>query len=501
MTEASLVGTEFTSISVAEFFYRNRQMVGFGNPTQAVYSTIRELVENSLDACEDAKILPEINVIIRRESSDLLLIEVSDNGPGMPYQFVPEAFGKVLFGSKYGLRHKRGTFGLGVTMAVLYGQLTTNYPATIITKHGQGEANEFRLLVDIKNNTPIIEYSGPNSSHSIGTKVTLKIRGDLKRSKLRITEYLRLTSVSTPHAQITLLIDDNPPIQFGRYSKMIPTPPRISRPHPRSADIELLHHLISNNNSMTLKAFLVDTFQKCGTKTATRFLHFLSLNPNRTTESLTRDEIVRISNALRNYNGFDKPESQCLSPIGKDSLMEALNRLYPSASIKYEIRGPFEWNGHPTILEGAVVITDSTPAENPSLIRFANKVPLLYDASDDVLTLAMKRINWNRYGVDTNSQVLLFVNLCSTRIPYREAGKQSIAAIPAIQSEAELLFKTLGRAIKRESSSIRRSKRNARKMREFSKYFRLIARYGALLASVETTPDTSKLVESLFEVK
>lgn len=501
MIEVSSVENEFTSISVAEFFYRNRQMVGFGNPTQAVYSTIRELVENSLDACEDALILPEINVAINGESSDLLSIEVSDNGPGIPYQFVPEAFGKVLYGSKYGTRQKRGTFGLGVTMAVLYGQLTTNHPTTIITKYGQNEAIEYRLLIDIKNNAPIIEYSGPSPTHLMGTKVSLNIRGDLKRSKVRIQEYLRFTTISTPHARITLSINDDTPVQFGRYSQQVPSPPKLSKPHPRSADIESLFKLITNSKTLTIKAFLIDTFQKCGAKTAARFLQFLSFDPNRKIESLTRDEIVRISNAFQNYEGFDKPESQCLSPIGKGPLTEVLNRLYPSASIKYESRGPFEWNGHPTILEGAVVITDSPADEIPILVRFANKVPLLYDASDDVLTLAMKRIRWNRYGVNGNSQVLLFVNLCSTRIPYKEAGKQSIAAIPVIQSEAELLFKTLGRAINKVSSRINRSKRNARKMREFSKYLRLIAKHGAFLAGVETPPNISELVEALFEVE
>ncbi len=121
----------FESISPAEFFYRNRQMAGFGNPTQAVYSTVRELVENSLDSCEDAQKPPIVDIEIKSDVSDTITITVSDNGTGVPSDQIPSAFGRVLYGSKYANRQKRGTFGLGVTMAVLYGQITTDSPMSV----------------------------------------------------------------------------------------------------------------------------------------------------------------------------------------------------------------------------------------------------------------------------------------------------------------------------------------------------------------------------------
>ncbi|MHA1925183.1 MAG: ATP-binding protein, partial [Candidatus Thorarchaeota archaeon] len=136
----------FRSISPAEFFYRNRQMAGFGNPTQSVYSAVRELVENSLDACEDTQRIPQIGITIDIQSSGILSIKVADNGTGLPYQHVPEAFGRVLYGSKYDQKQKRGTFGLGVTMAILYGQITTDSPVVVHTQNSSGPGRAYSLL-------------------------------------------------------------------------------------------------------------------------------------------------------------------------------------------------------------------------------------------------------------------------------------------------------------------------------------------------------------------
>ncbi len=495
----SLSDQGFRGISVAEFFYRNRQMAGFGNPTQAVYSTVRELVENSLDACEDAQVLPKVDVTLTQTPNGSVTITVRDNGPGIPYEFVPEAFGRVLFGSKYDLRQKRGTFGLGVTMAVLYGQLTTNQPVSVVTRYGTAPARSFDIYIDIETNSPVVERTAPCPSHLVGTEVSLTIEGDLKRATPRVREYLRLTSVSTPHALIILSMNDLPRETFGGYSEHIPRPPVIVKPHPRSADVEHLRRLMADHESMSLRTFLVETFQKCGTRTATRFLQFLALSPTRKVSSLSRDEIVRFSAALRNYDGFDRPDDQCLSPIGKEPILDALSELYASSFFKYELRGPFEWQGHPSILEGALVIVNRQMDENPVLYRFANRVPLLYDARDDVLTQAVRKVNWTRYGVNNNTQVLLFVNLCSTRIPYKAAGKQSIAGVSVIESEALLLFKSLGRAINKVSSRAERTRRNRRKMREFLRQFKIIAKFAALLAD-EESPDITALIHSLFEV-
>ena len=183
-------------------------MAGFGNPAQAVYSTVRELVENSLDSCDDAQNFPKIDIDIQNLSADTLAVTVSDNGTGVPPEQVPFAFGRVLYGSKYAQQQKRGTFGLGVTMAILYGQITTDSPVVIHTRTETSGGHLYRLLVDVENNLPLVEGKEDSPRADIGTTVTVRLKGDLKRSQERIVEYLRLSTLSTPHAEFTLRIDE-----------------------------------------------------------------------------------------------------------------------------------------------------------------------------------------------------------------------------------------------------------------------------------------------------
>ena len=181
----------FSSISPSEFFYRNRQMAGFGNPTQALYTSVRELVENSLDACEEARKFPEIDITIDDQKSQYVMVRVTDNGIGVPSEHVPSAFGTVLYGSKYAPRQRRGTFGLGVTMAVLYGQITTNSPVIVHTRGAEDTGREFKLFIDIEHNSPVIESELSRNRTDFGTTVTLHLKGDLNRARDRTQEYLQ----------------------------------------------------------------------------------------------------------------------------------------------------------------------------------------------------------------------------------------------------------------------------------------------------------------------
>ncbi|MFX1605291.1 MAG: DNA topoisomerase VI subunit B, partial [Promethearchaeota archaeon] len=312
MSHTKNIDTSFESISPAEFFYRNRQMAGFGNPTQAVYSTVRELVENSLDSCEDAQTHPILNIEIQNLESDRITVTVVDNGAGVPSEQVPLAFGRVLYGSKYSQRQKRGTFGLGVTMAVLYGQITTDSPVIIHTRTQNSRGTLYRLLVDIKSNLPLVESKEDLPRDNIGTTVTIQLKGDLKRAQDRIVDYLRFSTLSTPHAKFILRIDDDVQLDIGGWSQTLPEPIEPSKPHPRSVDMEVLRRLVYQKGDKSLDDFLCSSFQKIGPKTASRFLRFMNLNPNRIMSDMDRDELSRLAHALRKYEGFERPDSKCL---------------------------------------------------------------------------------------------------------------------------------------------------------------------------------------------
>ncbi|MHA1769609.1 MAG: DNA topoisomerase VI subunit B [Candidatus Thorarchaeota archaeon] len=501
MSQRTDLTQHFESISPAEFFYRNRQMAGFANASQALYSAVRELVENSLDSCEDHSILPRVDISITNNGSDTFNLRVSDNGPGVPTEHVPNAFGKVLFGSKYRQRQKRGAFGLGVTMAILYGQITTDSAAVIHTKQIDSPGTEYRLLIDVEKNCPIVQSTCELHRESTGTTVSICLKGNLSRSEDRIMEYLRLTSVSSPHASLSLTIDGNVVAKFGGVSRTPPPPPSITKPHPRSVDLEMMNRLIQQKSKKRLKDWLVDSFQKVGVKTATDFLKFIQMDPNRKVTSLSRDELIRIGSGLRKYDKFENPDSRALSPIGKSSFIVGVRSAFNTSAQYYSVRTASEWHGHPLIIEGILVIGDDFPRSDiPTLYRFANRVPLLYDSSEDVLTKALKRVNWGRYNLRNSSPAALFVNLSSTRIPFKAAGKQSIASIPEIEEIAIALYRDLGRRLNKVLKQHLQSTLKTKRMREFRRFFNLLAVYGAELAETQV-PETSSMIDQLFEVE
>ncbi len=499
MTSYSTRYEIYDSISPAEFFYRNKQMAGFSNPSQALYTTVRELVENSLDACEAAAVFPELQISIIRKTSDEIKVRVGDNGSGVPDEQVASAFGRVLYGSKFESRQRRGTFGLGVTMAVLYGQITTNQAVSIHTRTKNTLGQKYTLFIDIEANRPILDSKIQLKRRETGTTVSLSMVGDLARSKDRIIDYLRLTTVSSPHAMIKLNIDDGEPFIFGCYSSALPSIPLSTKPHPRSADTETIRRLVDENPGLKLRDFLMQSFQQVGRKGASQFLRFYGFEPSKVVSHLSRKQLTRISNALQQYDKFGRPDATCLSPIGKKNIQQSIKSLYNTDVVYYSSRVPAEWSGWPFIIEGALVIDKSLPAQDfPTLYRFANRVPLLYDTNDDILYRALKKISWSRYGLDSDHPTAIFVHFCSTRVPYNGAGKQSMASMPEIETEASLLFKELGRKMKRAISKHRNLQRDRSRMLRFEKSFKLVAKYSYQLAEIRKRPDTGDMITSLF---
>jgi DNA topoisomerase-6 subunit B len=239
----------FSEISPSEFFYRNRDLAGFTNPTRALYMTVRELVENSIDACDQNKILPHIRVSIKavdKEAPDpkQYTVTVTDNGPGIAPDYVPMAFGKVLYGTKFTLRQARGMFGLGATMAILYGQITTNKPVTIKTTQNS-KMYEYTMLLDIQRNRPTILNKAKMAADFKGLQISITLEGDFSKAQGKIRDYISQTALITPYANITLEDPSGTKLKFKRITHSIPHPPVEVKPHPTGVDVETLRRLIS----------------------------------------------------------------------------------------------------------------------------------------------------------------------------------------------------------------------------------------------------------------
>lgn len=246
----------FSEISPSEFFYRNRDLAGFSNPSRALYMTVRELVENSLDACDQHRILPHVRCAIKavdKDSADpkQYVVTVTDNGPGIDPEHVPLAFGKVLYGTKFTLRQARGMFGLGATMAILYGQITTNKPVTIRTAQ-DAKIHEYTMMLDIQRNRPVIlDKTKQNSNGFKGLQISITLDGDYGKAQQKIRDYISQTALITPYANITLDDPAGNKTKFKRITREIPNPPVEVKPHPAGIDVETLRRLINREYGTT----------------------------------------------------------------------------------------------------------------------------------------------------------------------------------------------------------------------------------------------------------
>jgi DNA topoisomerase VI subunit B len=239
----------FSQISPSEFFYRNRDLAGFSNPTRSLYTSVREFVENALDACDQKKILPDIHLFIKavdQEQADPkhYILTVKDNGPGIDPKHVPHAFGTVLYGSKFGLKQARGMFGLGATMAILYGQITTNKPVTVKSCWDGKTLDEFVMLLDIQKNKPIIQKHTTKEASKTGLSVSIVLEGDYSKAGTKIRDYVSETSLITPYASITFEDPSGEKLHYPRIVKDMPPPPTIIKPHPHGIDVETIRRMI-----------------------------------------------------------------------------------------------------------------------------------------------------------------------------------------------------------------------------------------------------------------
>ncbi len=242
----------YNQISPSEFFYRNRDLAGFSNPTRSLYTAVREFVENALDACDQKGILPDVHLIIKAVDPEQpdpkpYILTVKDNGPGIVSKHVPLAFGTVLYGSKFGLKQARGMFGLGATMAILYGQITTNKPVGVKSSTDGKTQDEYELLLDIQKNKPVILKHKVNEVSKQGLSVSICLEGDYSKAGSKIRDYVYQTSLITPYATMTF---DDPKGQKFRYTRIVktmPPAPTIIKPHPHGVDVETIRRMTVEN--------------------------------------------------------------------------------------------------------------------------------------------------------------------------------------------------------------------------------------------------------------
>ena len=499
----------FEHISPADFFYRNRDIAGFSNPSRAIYSAIRELVENSLDAAESIGVPPDIFIRLTRikESGrgvSVYELRVQDNGTGVPSQHIPSAFGQVLFGSKYRLKQSRGTFGLGGTMAILYGQITTHHPAHVISSTGDSRIYEYRLSIDIRRNRPIIlqRKSLNNDRKWRGTIVEFRLEGDYFRAMPKVLEYLKQTAVVNPYANITFIDPRGRLYMFTRATTSMPPPPKETKPHPYGVDVEMMQRLIQSTDARDMLTFMVETFHRVGKSIAKNFLKFAVISPKRDPKKLRPDEVVHLVQKMKIFDEFLPPDASCLSPLGEELLKAGIIKEYQPEFIAAIQRKPSTYSGHPFIVEAAIAYGGNIPKKGDIvLFRFANRIPLLYDEASDVSWKIIKSINWRRYKATPDMPIAIAVHVCSTKIPYKTVGKEFIADRPEVSREILFAIRYVARKLQKFLTRVEYKQKELRRLNIFARYLPKIARFSTDLAEKKRAPNVDKLIRSVKRIE
>ena len=494
----------YSEISPSEFFYRNRDLAGFSNPARALYTSIRELVENSLDACEQDSILPDVTCKVEagpeeNKSGDQLAytITIKDNGPGIEAKHVPNAFGRVFYGSKYKLKQSRGMFGMGGTMAILYAQITTNKPVQISSCFDGKTLHTFDMLIDIQENKPIILRHETKNSDSTGTSVRLTLMGDYLRAAQKVQDYFKQTAVVTPYANVTLIEPDGKATKYERATTTTPPPPQETLPHPHGIDVEALRRLIKLAAEPTLSKFMTKNFHRVGERTAEKFLTFAGFGRNANPKSLSNEDVVKFVNALHQFEEFLPPDASCLSPLGEEIMTAGIMKELQPEFIATSVRPPSAYSGFPFIVEVGIAYGGKLLTQGMRLLRFANRIPLLYDEANDVaFKIINDEIDWKRYRIPQDAPIAIITHVCSTKVPYKTVGKEYLADRPELERE----LKNATRDILRKLSvflSRKGSMEFAKKrMSIYGKYLPLIAKFSSELSGQKKVPDYKKLMKS-----
>jgi DNA topoisomerase-6 subunit B len=480
---AEELAKELKEISVAEFFEKNRHLLGYDNPTKALVTVVKECVDNSLDACEEARILPSIYVSIKQTGEKNFLVTVKDNGPGIVEEKLPFAFGKLLYGSKFHrLRQARGTQGIGISGAILYAQLTTGKPAKIISSTGK-KIHIFELLIDVIRNQPhIVSHKvEKNKDKWHGVKIELEIEGRYIERAQSVMEYLRQTAIMNPYAEIVYEMPNNRKVHFSRVVNQLPKLPKEIKPHPYGVELGIFRRMVHSTKAKTVVAFFRKDFSRVGKTSAIEICKLAKIDPKKDPHQLTHDDIVRLHKAIQSVK-LVSPPTNCLSPIGEELILEGLKKEIDAEFFTAVTRTPSVYRGRPFTVECGIAYGGSlNPNQTAKVLRFANKVPLLYHQGSCAITKAIIDTDWRRYGLQQPSgslpigPIVILVHFVSVWVPFTSEGKQAIASYPEITKEIRLALQDAGRNLRKYISKRRRLHEMRLRESLFEKYIPEVA--------------------------
>jgi DNA topoisomerase-6 subunit B len=531
-------------ISVSEFFAKNRHLLGFDNPRKALLTTVKEAVDNALDACEEAGILPDIEVLIEELSAPpspskpgRYAVTITDNGPGIVRKQVENIFGRLLYGSKFHrMKMSRGQQGIGISAAGMYGLMTTGKPMVITTKpHKSKPAHHLELAMDTTKNKPEVTIDVetddfPPTTSGTGTRVRIEMEARYQRGKTSVEAYLEQTAIANPHTQITFIPPEKaaggPALEaedvstelshtteladryiFPRAVEELPPETEEIKPHPYGVELGNFLRMLKSTNEKQLTGFFKNEFSRVPPAIVKDITSKASVKGGKTLTGQTYVSTVDHDAAERLYRALQDsklraPPTDCLAPIGVRQMLSGLLKGVKAEFYAASTRDPAVYRGNPFQIEAAIAFGGDLPGdESARVIRFANRVPLLYQQSACSSFKAVVETGWKNYGLSQPrgslpvGPMVIMVHMASVWVPFTSESKEAIADYDEIRKEMRLALQECGRKLGTYLRRRQKMKREGQRRDIFSRYIAEIARSTAAL----TGEDEGKLLDALLE--
>jgi DNA topoisomerase-6 subunit B len=617
-TTAEAMAAKQRDISVSEFFAKNRHLLGFDNPRKALLTAVKEAVDNSLDACEEAGIVPEIWVHLESTGANRYKVGVQDNGPGIVKKQIPLIFGKLLYGSKFHrLRMSRGQQGIGISAAGMYGMLTTGKPVKIISMTSPRKpAHYFEIQIDTKRNQPeIINGRGDGedipagekghqyiSDHGIewvthslpapdanpeknparplhsGTRVTIELEGRYQRGRGSVDEYLEQTAIANPHVTIHYIDPESNGRSYWRSTTQLPAEPQEIKPHPYGIELGQLVTMLKDSNGGTMAQFLTGSFSRVSPSVAQTICETAKISTRANTKRIGRQEADALYQAIQNTK-ISAPATDCISPIGEPLILKGLHQQVPGEFFCAATRPPAVYRGNPFLIEVGLAYGAASPTQKVSLdaltellsesdarslrqfllttfdglgpsgverilseartgprqapakldaevvgrlhaamknvnlsegqvmqvLRYANRVPLQFQAAACAITQSVIGNNWRSYGLSQSrgqlptGPVTIMVHMASVWVPFTSESKEAIASYPEIMKELRLGLQAVGRKLGMYLNQRKKVQQEGERREVFLRYLGEVAR---AVASIKGYNDRSskQLYNQLVEL-
>lgn len=462
-------------VAISEFFEKNKHFLGFDSPVRSLITAVKEAVDNSLDACEEARILPSIKVKVSKidTKKDIIELVVEDNGPGIPQKSIEKVFGQLLFGSRFhAIRQSRGQQGIGITGVVMYSQLTTGKPTHVKSKIA---TESTAAVVDIGLDTRKNKATKSNTGREIwllddgemkkhGLEVTTRMKAKYQKGRQSVWQYLRMTSIVNPHAEITFTDPEGEVHHWPRVTERLPGKVESIKPHPHGIELGQLQRMLTESTDSRLSVFLRTNFSGVSTRAAKELCSAAELDVKVKPKQMTPDQIRALLESFqgeRMFNGKPvkllNPPTNCLSPIEEMLIKKGLSKTIDSRYAITMTRAPNVSQGNPYQVEVGLIFGGNMAADKPvEVLRFANRVPLMYQQGGCLLTKAIESVDWRQYGLDQaggkgvpKGPAAILVHLASTNVQFTSEAKEALADNAEVMEEVRKAMLEMGRGLRK----------------------------------------------------